>query len=225
MPVGTPIITPFADTAAGNIAVSFDNSGTTNLNYLKRDGIFIGKTIPDDSPDPDLAVFFDYQTASGQQVSYVGIGFGGGQESFPTAPITATLTLSSAWLHQVAKGTNGNIGNDFVALELFNLEGQTQKISREGNVLRLAATEKPRIRTASQTQRIIECPILIPYSDRATVMPVLEQVLWSNSLFCFRDPIGHLIFCTIPSQETHTDINVEMTLILVESDYNEAIED
>jgi hypothetical protein len=221
MAVATPELTIIVE--ADHIAVSFNNIGSASANFLRRNGIYIGKTIPDDSPDPDLAIFRDYQTRSGEQVSYIGSAFDGTQESAPTAPITATMNLSLATLHKVTKGTNGNIDNDLPILELFNLEGQTTTETREGNILRLAATEKPRIKTSPLTQRIIECPIIIPRNDRATVVPVLEEVLWSNDLFCFRDPLGELIFCTIPSQETNTDLNVEMTLVLWESDYSEAI--
>jgi hypothetical protein len=225
MPITTPTITPIVNTASGNIAVNFSNGGATLYNRLRRNGILIGATIPDDDPDPDVAVFLDYQTRSGEQVSYIGSSIdASGNESFPTAPITATLNLSSAWLHQVAKNTNGNIGNDFVALELFNLEGQSQKRAREGNVLRLAAVEKPRIKTAPQIARTIECPILIRNEDRTAVMPILEAILWSNDLFCFRNQDGELMFCTIDSpQETSTNLNVEMVLKLTESAYSEAI--
>lgn len=223
MAIQTPTITPNVND--GNISISFDNTGTAPaFNLLQRDGIYISRTIPDDSPDPDLAVFFDYQTRSGQQVSYIGSCVdGSGNESFPTAPITATLTLSSVWLHQVAKNANGNIDTNLAALELINPGPQRQTFTREANVLRLAASEKPRILTAPQVARIIECPIIVLNQDRSTVMPILEQYLWSDELFCYRDPDGELMFCTIGNQETSTDLNVTMTLILTESSYSEAV--
>jgi hypothetical protein len=222
MPIFTPVITVFEDTAAGHISVSFNSGSGTVFNRLKRNGVLIGATIPHDSPDPDLAVFNDAQTRSGEQVSYIGSSIdSSGQESFPTAPITGTVTLSTAWLHEVTKGTNGNVLG--TAIELFNLEGQSQKRVREGNVLRLAALEKPRIKTASQVARTIEVPIIVPRAERRITIPILEEILWSNSLFCFRDALGELMFCTIGPQETRTDLNMEMTLVLTESSYSEAI--
>jgi hypothetical protein len=52
-------------------------------------------------------------------------------------------------------------------------------------------------------------------------MPLLEEILWSNELFLFRDPDGAFMFCTIPSQETRTGMHVNMTLTLWQSAYSE----
>jgi hypothetical protein len=219
MAVLTPNITVGAND--GFIGVTFFNSVPVTFNYLKRNGIYIGKTIGSSELDPSVGFFNDYQTRNGEQVFYTGSAFDGTQESAPTAPHTGTVTLSSVFIHKVMKGVTSNA--DGIVLELFNLEGQKVTQSREGNVLRLAAQEKPRIRTASQTQRIVECPILIRNEDVGEIIPTLEEMIWSNSLHCFRDALGELIYGTFPSQEMKIDINRNINLVLWESAFNEAI--
>jgi hypothetical protein len=217
-------MTPTAFPLEGLIRVIFDNPGsaTTPLNRLRRNGVILSSAIPRDVPDPDAAVYRDYNVPSGVQVSYVGNTVTtGGEESAPTAPITATLTLSNVWIHHVAKNSSSNLG-ELGVLELLNPETQSQKVSREGNILRLAAVEKPRIKSAPHVARTVECPIKVLNGDRTTVMPLLEAMLWSNELFCFRNPDGNLMFCTIdPNNETSTDLHVDLVLKLTESAYDE----
>src|SRR5688572_24438277 len=125
----TPVITTSVNEPS--ITVLFDSGMSSTPSFLKRDGIYIGKTIPAGSVFNETSFFVDYQTRSGQQVSYVGSAFDGTQESAPTPPLTASVTLSSAWIHHVAKGTNGNVG-DLGAMELsISLEGQTTTQKRE----------------------------------------------------------------------------------------------
>jgi hypothetical protein len=75
----------------GFIEVNFENAAPVTFNYLKRNGVYIGKTIP--SSETDMGFFQDHQTKNGEQVSYVGSAFDGTQESAPTAPHTGTVTL------------------------------------------------------------------------------------------------------------------------------------
>src|SRR5687768_8353133 len=122
--------------------VTSENAGFTEIfflnpdspipvhNYLKRDGQYLSKTIGV-TGGGGQEFFHDYQTRSGQQVTYEGVAVDAdGQESAPSAPWTATINLSSAWLHHVKRGATSNIG-ELGAIELFNLEGQTTTQKRE----------------------------------------------------------------------------------------------
>jgi hypothetical protein len=205
--------------------IGFVNSGFPDANFLRRTDpqgrmITLSKTI-----NPNSA-FLDFQVASGVQYRYGGVASYEGQETPVGNQVTATLNLSSVVIHRVARGsyTNNADTDNLLAFELFNLEGQRQIATREGNVMRMAALEKPVIKTAPQVARVIECPILIRNQDRTTVMPALEEMLWSSDLWCFRDPLGTVMFVTFPSQEMRIGINIEMTLVMWESAYDENVE-
>jgi hypothetical protein len=213
------IVTPTP--ASGFISVGFTSaSADDDFNYLKRDGLYLSRTITPGPPfTPGVSSYGDYNVPSGATVIYEGNSIQDGQELAPTI-IQTSLTLTSAWIHHVAKNDGNNLG-DLGAIELINLQGQRQTLTRESDALRLAAVEKPKIKSSQHNQRIIECPIFIDRANRAAVMPLLEEILWSNELFLFRDPDGAFMFCTIPSQETRTGMHVNMNLVLWESAYSE----
>jgi hypothetical protein len=206
-------------------SIGFVNTGFPDVNILYRtdpqgNRVCLSKTIGANG------AFADFTAASGVQYLYEGAAIYDGTVNPNGSPKPARLTLSNAILHKVGRGdlTNNADTDNLSVVELFNLEGQQTTQSREADILRLAATEKPRIKTAPQVQTIIECPIIIPQGDLAAMIRPFEAMLWSNDLWCFRDPMGELIFCTFPDQEPTTDINLECTIIMWESDYNEHIE-
>jgi hypothetical protein len=230
MPLLAPIITVDEDPRGFNL-ISFSSSEIANFSLDRRSPegelVLLTKTV---SPDNGMG-FRDFTVASGKQYTYSEFVIDeDGHRSPPSTSKTAILTLSSVHLHRVEKNAVRNCAlfgsdefNDFDIVELFNLEGQKTTETRPANVLRLAAVEQTRIKTAPHTQTIIECPIIIPRRDLAAMKRPFEAMLRSNDLWCFRDPLGTLIFCTLPSQETHTDINLECTIIMWESDYSEHI--
>lgn len=217
MPIATPTLTATAYT--NYIEVAFANSDTPTYNYLKRNGVYISKTVGNDG------MFSDYATKSGEQVFYEGIAYDGTQESAPSAPKTATVTLTSAWIHYVYKIGSYNASTDVgKILEIANPAGETQIRSRESNTVVLAAAEKPRIKTSPLVGRYIECPIYILQQDLGDAILVLEEMIWSNDLFCFRSNAGDLMFCTFADQEIKFGaFMTTATLRLVESAYSEAI--
>lgn len=214
MPIATPALT--VNIADDHISVTFANSDTPTFNFLKRNSVYISKTIASDG------AFLDYQTRSGEQVFYVGSAFDGTQESAPTSPQTGTVTLDLATIHKVRKSATSNISG--AGIELFNQEGQQQTRTRESEILQLAAQEQPRIKTSELVGRYVECPIYILRADWGAMIPALEAMIWSDDLFCFRDQFGELMFCTFPDQEAKfTQFKYNITLRLIESAYSEAV--
>lgn len=225
-----PMNTPFIDASPFNgiyMAIGFVNSGFPDANVLYRIGpdgqqICLSRSIvPNGS-------FADFTAASGVQYLYIGTSiYDGGQETRNGNPVTATLNLNDVVIHKVGRQhghTNNADGDNFFCFELINPGPQRKVLTREANVMRMAALEKPRIKTAPHVAVTIECPIIILNKDRAAVMPAFEEFLWSDELWCYRDQDGEKRFVTVPNQETRTDINVEMTLVLVESAYNEDLD-
>jgi hypothetical protein len=221
MPVTDPPVIGVFETPFRAVFIGFNNTGAEDSNTLYRTDPK-GNKVRLSREVPANGSYYDFHTRSGVQYQYEARAIRNGEESALSNMVSASKTLDCATIHQVAKraGTN-NADSELNVVELFNLEGQTTTITREANILRLASTEKPRIKTSPLTQTIIECPIIIPRRDLATMIYPFEEMLWSNDLWCFRDPMGELIFCTFPSQETHTDINLECTIIMWESDYKE----
>jgi hypothetical protein len=216
MPIATPAIT--LNVASDHIGITFANSDTPSANFLRRNGVYISKTIANDG------TFLDYQTRNGEQVFYVGSAYDGTQESAPTAPKTAIVSLSLATIHKVTKGATSNVAANGGPIELSNPAGQRQVRGREGNRLRLAAQEKPRFKTSPLTGRYIECPIFILREDWGSVLPDFEAMIQSNDLFCYRDQTNELMFFTFPDQEAKfTQFRYSMNMMMVESAYSEAI--
>lgn len=217
MPIASPTIT--TEVSTDRIIVYFTNSDIPTYNFLKRNGVYISKTVGNDGS------FADYHTKSGEQVSYVGSAYDGTQESAPTAPKTATLTLTDAVISKVYKTGSSNGSTDAgKVLVLANPEGETQLRSRETNALVLAAQEKPRIKTSALIGRYIECPIYIKQASLGDTLLYLETMLWSNDLHCFRSDTGDLMFCTFADQEVRFGQFVTTaTLRLVESSYSEVV--
>jgi hypothetical protein len=214
MPVAIPSIQVTANDGYNSIA--FTNSDTPSYNRLQRNGVTLCRTIGVDD------VFDDYTVAANVLYSYVGSAIdSGGQESAPSTTETSTVTVDLAYLFEVTKGATSN--KTGTMLQLFNFEGQNEERQREGVIQINHGLTKPVIKVDEIGARRVECPIYIPDSEKATVVPALRTMLKSNALFCFRDPQGLVIFGTFPTQELKFDLNITGTLILVESSYSEEV--
>jgi hypothetical protein len=172
---------------------------------------------------PPEGTFSDYQWRHGKQYEYVAIGYdSSGNASPPSAVVSGIGTLETAAISSVAKAADTNVGS--ITLQLYNQEGQRRNYDIESNVLIMPGRSKPVIKVSPIVGFSIDIPVLIPLSDKTSVMPALDVILRSNAVFTFRDALGNFLFGTFGNNSINTGIRSEFTLTITETDYQPSVD-